>query len=186
MKSNSARVVVAYRTLPDDPHSCLVVGTQGLGDSYHDSLMSLIEHDAAQEANELADVLASRRFPDGSVMLSFLHINGHLKKVGTQTVLMTPDSQTTIPLNELNQIIADQKGVALEDLAVVAEGQKVPTKKPAAKKSVTESAGSGFELTPAEMRSRADALYKEAAKLRKDADALDPPKSKKKTVAEAE
>jgi hypothetical protein len=34
------------------------------------------------------------------------------------------------------------------------------------------------------MRSRADALYKEAAKLRKTADELDPPKSKK-TVKEA-
>jgi hypothetical protein len=185
MKNNSARVVVAYRTLPDDPYNCLVVGTQGLGDSYHDSLMSLIEHDAAQEANELADVLASRRFPDGSVMLSYLHINGHLKKVATNTVVMTPDSQTTIPLNELNQIIADQKGIALEDLAVSPEGQKATPKKAAAKKSES-SAGSGFELSPAEMRSRADALYKEAAKLRKDADALDPPKSKKKTTAEAE
>ena len=40
-------------------------------------------------------------------------------------------------------------------------------------------------MTPAEMRSRADALYKEAAQLRKTADELDPPKSKKK-VAEVE
>ena len=38
-------------------------------------------------------------------------------------------------------------------------------------------------MTPAEMRSRADALYKEAAKLRKDADEMDPPKSKKKVAA---
>jgi hypothetical protein len=45
---------------------------------------------------------------------------------------------------------------------------------------------STFEMTPAEMRSRADALYKEASKLRKDADAMDPPKSKKKAVAEIE
>ena len=32
------------------------------------------------------------------------------------------------------------------------------------------------------MRSRADALYKEAARLRKDADAMDPPKAKSKKV----
>ena len=40
-----------------------------------------------------------------------------------------------------------------------------------------------FELTPAEMRSRADALFKEAQRLRREADQLDPPKSKKKTTA---
>jgi len=182
MKSNSARVVVVYRTLPDDPYNCLVVGTQGLGDSYHDSLMSLIEHDATQNANELADALASRRFPDGSVMLSYLHIHGHLKKVATSSVMMTPDSQTSIPLSELNQLIATQKGMDLEDLAVTSEGQTTKPKKPKA----SSDSNSGFDLTPAEMRSRADALYKEAAKLRKDADALDPPKSKKKTTAEAE
>ena len=41
MKNNSARVVVVYRTLPGDPNSALVVGTNGLMDSYHDSLMSV-------------------------------------------------------------------------------------------------------------------------------------------------
>lgn len=113
MKNNSARVVIVYRTLPDEPNNCLVVGTQGLGDSYHDTLMSLIEHDAAQQANELADILAVRKFPDGSVMLGFLHANGHLKKVSTNAVLVTPDSQTQIPLDELNVIIAKQKASTL-------------------------------------------------------------------------
>ena len=44
----------------------------------------------------------------------------------------------------------------------------------------TQPAGKTFELTPAEMRSRADALFKQAQQLRKQADAIDPPKSKKK------
>ena len=64
IKNNSARLVIVYRTLPGDPNSCLIVGTQGLGDSYHDTLMSLIESDSGQQANELADILAVRRFPD--------------------------------------------------------------------------------------------------------------------------
>ena len=62
MKNNGARVAIAYRTLPGDPHSALVIGTQGLGDSYHDTLMSLIESDAGQQTNELAEVLAVRFF----------------------------------------------------------------------------------------------------------------------------
>jgi len=188
MKNNSARVAVAYRTLPGDPHSCLVVGVQGLGDSYHDFLMTAIEGEAGQSSNELADILATRRFSDGTVMLGYLHQNGHLKKVPTNMVLMTPDSQTQIPLDQLNEIIATQKGVALEDLAVTDGSQ--PTKKTAKEKAeeikAKEIEISSTPMTATEMRSRADALYKEAAALRKEADLLDPPKSKAKTKKVAE
>lgn len=191
MKNNSARVVVAYRTLPGDANSCLVVGTQGLGDSYHDTLMEVVESPSGQQANELADILSARRFPDGSNMLGYLHERGHLKKVATNLVLMTPDSKTQIQLDQLNQIIADQKGISIEDLAV-SDGSASNTKKektkPVEKKTeeVNETS-TKFELSPAEMRSRADALFKEASRLRKEADVLDPPKSKvKKATVDAE
>ena len=187
MKNNSARVVVAYRTLPGDPHNCLVVGVQGLGDSYHDTLMTVVESDSGQQANELADILATRRFPDGSVMLGYLHTNGHLRKVPTNSVLMTPDTQSQIPLDQLNEIIAQQKGVSIEDLAVndgSEEAQEQASKKKPAK---VEEVVDTTVMSASELRSKADALYKEAAKLRKQADELDPPKSKvtkSKVVAE--
>lgn len=186
MKNNSARVAVIYRTLPGEPLNALVVGTQGLGDSYHDTLMSLIESDSAQQANELADILAVRKFPDGSVMLGYLHNNGHLKKVPTNAVLMTPDSQTQIPLDELNRLIADQRGCTIDELAVNDGSNNPPAKKNTAKVEVPAVEApqvTTAELTPAEMRSRADALFKEAQKLRKAADELDPPKTKKKTAS---
>ena len=195
MKNNSAKVAVVYRTLPGDPQSALVVGTNGLSDAYHDTLMSLIESDAGQQANELADIISVRRFPDGNVMLNYLHTNGHLKKVPTTGVLMTPNSQTSLPLSELNQIIADQKGVALEDLAVTEDGAK-STKKtsetrsqekivvdqapPVKSESVKASVIEEKPVTVSDLRSMADKLFKEAQALRKKADELDPPK--KKTV----
>ena len=178
MKNNSARLVIAYRTLPGDPYNCLIVGTQGLPDSHHDTLMSLIESDSGQQANELADILSVRRFPDGTVMLGFLHTNGHLKKVPTSMVLMTPDSQTQLPLDELNRIIATQKGVRVEDLAVTdgSPATSAPVKTKVAEKA--EVIVDDSNMTPAAMRSKADALFKEAQKLRKEADAIDPPKKK--------
>lgn len=194
MKNNAARVVVAYRTLPGDPMSALVVGTQGLGDSYHDTLMDIVQSEAGQQANELADVLAARRFPDGSNMLGYLHDRGHLKKVATTLVLMTPDTKTQIQLDDLNKLIAEQKGVDVDNLAV--SDTKTKATQAAAKviaqaekkaEAIKASKTPDFELTPMEMRSRADALYKEAARLRKEADALDPPKAKaKKATAGAE
>lgn len=189
MKNNAARIVVAYRTLPGDPHSCLVVGTSGLGDSYHDTLMSVVESDSGQQSNELADILSVRRFPDGSNMLGYLHANGHLIKVKTSLVSMTPDSKTTLALDEMNRIIAESRGVSIEDLAINdGSQQSKDKKKKEAKKIVTEeepiSTSSTFEMTPAELRSRADALFKQAQVLRKQADDLDPPK-KKATTARA-
>lgn len=184
MKNNGAKIVVAYRTIPGDPHSALVVGTQSLMDSYHDSLMSLVEADIGQQADELADVMAVRRFPDGSNMLHYLHTNGYLKKVPTAGVLITPDTKSSIPLDELNNIIAQQKGISLNDLAIKdGSNTVVPTLAETNTAEIIvdtpETVNPDISLTPSEMRSRADALYKEAAKLRKAADELDPPKSKK-------
>ena len=187
MKNNGAKIVIAYRTIPGDARSALVIGTQALMDSYHDALMSLVESDTGQQANELADVLSVRRFPDGSNMLHYVHANGLLKKVPTNGVLVTPDNKTSIPLDELNNIIAEQKGVRLEELSIKdGVNATVPTltddAKPAAPEVIVDEPTEIIveqKLSPAELRSKADALYKEAAKLRKEADDAEPPKSKK-------
>jgi len=197
MKNNSARIAVAYRTIPGDATSALVIGTNGLGDAYHDSLMQLIDSDTGQQANELADVLATRRFPDGTVMLQWLHSHGHLKKVPTTLVLMTPNAQTAIPLNEVNQMIAEQKGISIDDLAVSEEGG-APVKKPTARKTeeiiiddtpapvAVALASIEAPVTASDLRSMADKLSKQAAEMRRKADEMAPPvKKAKATKAEA-
>lgn len=186
MKNNGAKIVVAYRTLPGDAYSALVVGTQVLPDTYHDSLMSLVQNDMAQGANELADILSSRKFPDGNTMLEWLHNNGHLKKVPTNMVIMTPTPQASVQLDELNQLIADQKRISIDELAIT-DGVN-PNKKSSNKTSQKiEIEEDSSDMTPAQMRSKADALFKQAQVLRKQADEIDPPKSKvKKVSVEAE
>ena len=185
MKNNGARIVIAYRTLPGDPASALVIGTNSLESSYHDALMSIVESDSGQQSNEISDVLAVRKFPDGSNMLAWLHTNGHLKKVPTEGVIVTPEPQTSIPLNELNQLIAEQKGLTLNELANGGVKEETSTVEEIGSISETKTVSTD-SMSPAEMRSRADALYKEAAKLRKQADELDPPKKKAKAeTAEA-
>jgi hypothetical protein len=196
MKNNGAKVVIAYRTIPGDPYSALVVGTSQLGATVHDSLMTLLQDPSAQNSNELADALAVRSFPDGSNMLSWLHTRGHLKKVPTNGVLVTPTTQDAVPLDELNKIIAEQKGITLEELAMTDESKtakKKTSKKDDPTKTTSQSVSGDIEddaeivipeevaadLTPAQLRSKADRLFKEAQTLRKQADALDPPKKTK-------
>ncbi len=194
MKNNGARIAVAYRTLPGDSGSALVIGTGNLPESWHDSLMNLIQDASGQAANELADILAVRRFPDGNNMLQSLHQGGHLKKVPTSGVLMTPtgNANVTVPLSELNQIIAEQKGVTIDQLAVtdgINPNPKTSKKVDAEINAVIEQDDVSVDtedMSPAQLRSKADALFKQAQALRKQADTIDPPKSKKKDVVDAD
>jgi hypothetical protein len=193
MKNNGARVAVVYRTLPGDPYNALVVGTNALDESYHNALISVIEDPSGQQANELADILAVRNFPDGSNMLVYLHTGGHLKKVPTSNVLITPSPNQSIQLDELNVLIAEQKGVTIDELAV-SDGS--PKKTDDVSKTTSVSVNAGEEvvektldkvkepeiLTPAQLRSKADKLFKEAQLLRKQADEIDPPKRRVKKV----
>jgi hypothetical protein len=183
MKNNGAKIAVVYRTLPGEAFHALVVGTSSLQASYHDALMSLIQSENGQGANELADILAVRKFPDGSNMLEYLHVKGFLKKVPTDGVLMTPTNNDNISLDQLNQMMAEQKGVNVDDLAVT-DGIKTnpKTKKEFDPTAETTAEESTEDLTPAQLRSKADSLFKQAQTLRKQADTIDPPKSKKKAT----
>lgn len=204
MKHNEAKVCVVYRTLPGDAFSALVVGTNTLVDAYHNTLMSLVESQDGQQANELGDALATRFFSDGTNMLEQLHTTGKLVKVATDKVWMTPTPQSLISLDELNVMIAEQKGVALDDLSIKADMphvkknntkvdeveikdisslsndrdvQSTDTLIPPTASTLTESKPVE-EMSARDFRSQADKLYKEAARLRKMADDIDPPKKK--------
>lgn len=174
MKNNSAKIAVVFKTVPNEPNNALVVGTNGLPDAYHDALMSVIESDAGQQADELADVLATRRFPDGEIMLEWLHTRGQLKKVPTNLVLLTPNTQTQMPLDLVNIEIAKLKGDTpqskKEEILITEEVNVDVT-------SVEET-----PITASDLRSMADKLFKEAQALRKKADELEPPVKKAKAV----
>ena len=211
MKHNDARVCIVYRTLPGDAYSALVVGTATLPDQYHNALMSLIESQDGQQANELGDALSSRPFPDGTNMLEQLHLTGKLVKVATDKVWMTPTPANQISLDELNLMIAEQKGVTLDDLSIKAEMPHIDKNKSKVEeveiKDISSLDNTNQHMEPtdilippsetsidnpstpksaSEYRSRADKLYKEAAKLRKIADEIDPPKKRTSVKKNAE
>lgn len=193
LKSNQRKVLVAYRTVPGDANSALVVPTENLLDSDHDIAMQLVESSSGQSAYELAEAMARTRLSDGSIMLAKFHSMGKLIKVPTSDVEMTPTTTDVISLDELNKIIAEQKGVALEDLALKDESQPVatvtetPSPAPVAeapKVEATAPAGTDAPITDedlaASLRSQADSMFKEAKRLREQAEELVPTKKKAK------
>ena len=196
IKSTGKKVLVAFRTLPGDAYSCLVVPTENLPDEYHNAVINLVESPAAQQAYEFAEALDRTQFPDGSRMLPFLHANGRLVKVSTAQVEMTPVIGTSILLSELNQLIAEQRGVAVDDLHIkphshdvpseVASVQEMPTEQSDVSKttssSVNETTNVTFDSPEAEAkhyRSQADKLAKQAAEFRRKAEELVPTKKAK-------
>ena len=193
IKKSKNKVVVAYRTIPGDAKSAVVVNTQALSADEHDSLMIQVESQAGQSAYEFAEMMARASLPDGRNMLAAFHTTGKMMKLAVDDVEMQPDHQTTIPLNELNQMIADQKGVTIDELALqpnapakteskatpVASMQTADIKAPAQDSVLSD------EDLAAQYRSQADSLYKEAKALRAQAEDLVPTTKKSKAKATA-
>lgn len=192
--STGRKVIVAYRTLPGDSDYCLVVPTENLTDAQHDSLIRAVESSAGQSAYEFAEVMARSQFPDGSVMLANLHVNGRLAKVKTDEVEMTPNFHASIRLDELNKIIAEQRGVSINDLAITSDSPNTEVREVASVNELPASTESLPEIDQSEIsqplsdeqlakkyRSDADRLSKEAAQLRRQAEELMPTKKKSKS-----
>lgn len=197
IKANGRKVIIAYRTLPGESDATLIIDTASLTDDQHDSIIKLVESPAGQSAYEFAEAMARTNFPDGSIMLANLHYHGKLTKLKTSDIEMTPTLQSIISLDQLNQLIAEQRGISVNDLAlgggmqatevasvkdisntaktnVAAESQvaKIPNNEPLSDDDLAKS-----------YRSQADRLSKEAAELRRQAEVLVP--TKKKNTAEA-
>jgi hypothetical protein len=184
MVKNKRKVIVAYRVVPGEAENAIVVTTENLEAADHDVLMKTVESDAGQSAHEFAEVMGRTKLSDGSNMLARFHRTGKMVKVPQSEVEMTPNTQTTILLSELNQVIADQKGVTVADLALSEGTTTAPKAAPAQEQAVAEplQAATDSVLTDedlaAQYRSQADALFKEAKALREQAEALVPTKKK--------
>jgi hypothetical protein len=187
INNTGVKVLVVFRTLPGESNMALVLPVTQLSDSYHDSIMTMIETDQCQEAYELGEMMFIRTFPDGRPMLQAMQADGRLQKVATDAVTMTPTTNDTVLLSSLNTLIAEQKNCAVDDLYTFVKGApkvKAEVKDPAPivdtdiPAPVRAQATTNAALTDKDIaksyRSQADAMYKEAARLRKEAEELDP------------
>ena len=108
-KHGDRKVAVIFREVPGEAHMCLVVYPELLNQHIHDPLMKTIESDIGQNSENLADALNRTYTKDGVIILQKLHAEGMLKKVQTELVVMTPQPNVKIKLNELNKILDEMK-----------------------------------------------------------------------------
>ena len=207
LKANQRKVIVAYRVIPGDKEaeSALVVDTASLADADHDTLIKTVESPAGQEAFEFAEVMARTTLSDGANMLARFHASNKLHKVKISDVEMMPTPTYTIGLDELNKVIAEQRGTTIADLAMkdpneLPEGTTIteagsvsnmPKTSPvqaeaqAARVQAPDNGVLSDDELAASYRSQADRLYKEAKALRDQAEALVPTKKKSKASVKA-
>jgi len=209
-KHGDRKVAVVFREVPGEPHMALVVYTEVLGQNIHDPLMACIESDIGQNSEDLALALNRTHTKDGTVILQKLHAEGMLKKIRTELVVMTPQPNVKIKLDELNKILDEMKqgeeavkklaemdaSMGLQDPLQVAKrlrGDQRPAPAgsdaalKAAQNSLLDDSGLANNLRQQAMKMDAEAkgLMAEAQRLLKEAHALDPVKPEKASKSKA-
>lgn len=189
-KVGDRKVAVIFREVPGEPHMCLLVYTEILNAHLHDALMRCVESDIGQNSENLADALNRSYTVDGKVILQVLHTEGLLKKMQTSQVVMTPQPNTKIKLEELNKILDEMAmgeaavkrlaeldaSAGLQDPADVARRMKTPPPASTASNGALDDSSLAQQRLEqaAKMEREANGLLAEAKRLKEEAAALNP------------
>jgi len=191
-KHNQRKVIIVYKTVPDETHMALIAYSDSLPSLVHDEAMKVLESEIGQNAKELADALFRNTMADGNNCLTALHKGGWLKKVPTNQVIVTPTSKSTVRLDELNDILAklEAGGEAAQRLAdldanrgtkgVLNTGREVGEPNlPASSDVLSDTDLAEQRLAQAtKMEAEAKSLLAEAKRLKEEAKSLTPTKAK--------
>lgn len=120
-KHGDRKVAIIFRMVPGEDHMCLVAYPDSLPKHFHDAIMKVIESQPGQQAENLSDVLHRNLLPDGRPILGTLHREGMIKKVASQQIVVTPNAQSHVKLDELNKILGsiaegDEASKKMQDL----------------------------------------------------------------------
>ncbi len=210
IKGSGSKVLVVFRTLPGESDHALVLPVGSLTPDQHDSIIKLVETPQAQDAFEFGEIMFIRSFPEGQAMLTYCQQHNLLVKMPTTNVIMTPNTSDEVILSDLNVLIAEQKNCAIDDLYTFVSGAKkktdatveeivkvkdlgrdvgepnIPSTQPSQEPVATTQEPLSDKDLAKNYRSQADAMYKEAARLRREADEMDPPAKKAAKAKETE
>jgi hypothetical protein len=197
-KHGDRKVLVLYRQVPGEDHMGLVIYPENLLAHWQDAIQKVVESDIGQAAEELADALHRSLLPDGRPILETLHQERMIKKIRTSDIIVTPNTNTKIRLDELNKMLNEMKlgeaavkkmaendasrGMVAPNIkrAAEAEFKKGQTNKSAPFVAPQDGALSDRDiatnmLTQAKrMEIDAKSMISEAARMKKDAERMHP------------
>jgi len=197
-KHSDRKVAILWKTVPNEEHMCLVIYPEVLPAPWHDTIMKVLESDVGQQAEEFADALHRSMLPDGRVILETLHLEKMIKKIRTADVMVTPRPGASIRLDELNKMLAEMKqgdaaikrmaesdaarGMVAPEVKRSAEAEfksrqagQVPPVQASADGALDDRALAANMLAQAQrMEAEGKGLLAEAARMKKDAERLQP------------
>ena len=175
LKTTGTKVIIAYRTIPNDPYSSLVIDRDAMLPFEEDIIEGLLESKDGQDSFEFAHILGRHKMPledsqnpivqdqatslQGVSVLEYLHSNGKLLKQATENVMVTEEGANAVQLDKLNEMIAQQRGVDLHGLSIRPD---------------TTSAGNSGKQEAKLMLARAERLERKMLVLKERAYELDP------------
>ena len=191
------KVAVLFREVPNEQHMCLVIYPDTLPAPWESAIMKVLESDVGQQAEQFADALHRSLLPDGRVILDTLHREKMIKKIRASDVLITPRPDSSVRLDELNKMLNEMKTgeAAIKRLAEsdAARGLVDPAVKRAAEAAfknqqqpqaqplqpssdaLSDRAIAANMLAQAQrMEAEGKGLLAESARMRKDAERMDP------------
>lgn len=142
---NSKKVIIVQRQLSgDDAHMAVVIYSGIMPSKYHDDVMKLLESAEGQAAFEFRDILERRMMADGQNMLQALSHENYLKRVPASNVMVTPNSKSSIRLDELtkllNQVGKGDEAIKQLERMENQQGYSDPVKKGITDSKVAENA----------------------------------------------
>jgi hypothetical protein len=164
------RVVIVFREVPNEEDQCLVVYPDQLPSFLHDEMMTSLESEAGQQSNSINEVFFRTPMADGRMLLTSLHTGGHLAKVPTKDVTVTPttNKKENVQLDVLNDMI--RKLASGEPM-----GRDLGEPTLANEKVLTDNdLADSQRKQAAQMKAEAKRLIEEAERLEKEAQALAP------------
>lgn len=194
-KHGDRKIALLFRQVPGEDHMCLLIYPEVLPAHWHDTIMKVLESDVGQQAEDLAEALSRSLLPDGRVILNTLHSERMIKKVRTADVIMTPRTDASIRLDELNKMLNEMK-LGTDAIKKMAEDDATrglvdaPTKRAAeaefkAGRQTAVQASQDGALSDRDLASNmlaqakkmeieAKGMIAEAARMKKEAERMDP------------
>lgn len=108
-KHGDRKVCIMFRQVPGEEHMALIIYPEVLPAHWQQAVQSVLESDIAQQSEELADALHRNFLPDGRPILQTLHEERMIKKVRTSDIIVTPNTEAKIRLDELNKMLNEMK-----------------------------------------------------------------------------
>ena len=120
-KATNARVILLHPLL-DGTQDCLITYADNLPSELKEAVFQVQNADEGQRAINLMDVLGRRVFSDSQrSILEILHVQGYIKKVSIDNVIMTPSTIYKIPLRD---VLVQSKLMPASVSAITAEAGK--------------------------------------------------------------